>query len=1115
MALTMEKILLAASDQRTYHKGLRYYYDQNIKKYESNHTEDGKEISAVVQGKNLYNVSVRLDEQEDFRSAHCSCPAYSKRSGACKHIVAVLIQQYQGKYASSLQSKSKPSDRDFDILQGAGSTQKRASNIHNKGGLVVKRPSTDGVARLMMNKYAMRENAEVVGQSFSDVEKVTLTPIVRQSKDDVTLVEFTIGISRQYVVRNVFELVENVKSLNKVSYGKQLEFIHSIDSFNDKSKQLMQFIMEKCDEVRLLARTLGSSNWRESHMDKRHLRLSPYALDRLLSMYIGEKITASLGSEMERLATVIAENPELNISVEDQGDGTILFEAEKFGLASGEEHIYIQLGDFIYRCDQDLSDRARDFLKAMEKCSFRMRIAKQDLSRFCANVYPAIKNCFRFSGDISTLDEFMPLPLETEIFIDAPENNVITATMLYRYGDKAFDYYALHFAGKSPDIARRDLRSEMVVRVIISKYIHLYDTNRQVLLLEADDEEIYRFISEGIPSLMEVATVHVSDRLQRIGIATAPQVSIGVRIVSDLLELDIEPGEFPAEELLSALNAYRENRKYYRLSDGRYLRLEDNALNALAQLADGLELTDKQLQSGKAVVPRYRALYLDRVLRDNDEIRVNRDTFFKDLVRNIKSVEDSDLAVPESLAGILRNYQKTGYRWLKTLAKYNLGGILADDMGLGKTLQVIALFLSVKEEKINRPSLVVTPASLALNWESEIQRFAPSLKVATVIGDNAERKEIIDDADHYDVLITSYDMLKRDIEHYEGREFLYEIIDEAQYIKNHSTQNAKSVKAIKSDHRLALTGTPIENRLSELWSIFDYLMPGYLYSYHKFKKRFEIPIVKNRDTYAIELLKKMTGPFILRRLKGEVLSELPSKSESLVQASMEGDQRKLYLANAMLLRNQILEQGDDAIARQRFHILAMLTKLRQICCDPGLCYVDYDGSSAKLETCLELIRESTEGGHKVLLFSQFTSMLTKIEERLSSEGFSYYVLKGDTSKEHRAQMVERFNRDATQVFLISLKAGGTGLNLIGADVVIHYDPWWNVAAQNQATDRAHRIGQKRKVQVYKLVVKDSIEEKILQLQQSKKELADAIISEQSSGASLIDMTKEDLLELLS
>ena len=258
------------------------------------------------------------------------------------------------------------------------------------------------------------------------------------------------------MVRNVFELVENVKSLNKVSYGKQLEFIHSTDSFNDKSKQLLQFVMEKCDEVRLMVRMYGNINIRQSNMDKRYLRLSPYALDRLMAMYVGERITASLGSEMERLATVVGENPTLGISVEDQGDGTILFAAEKFGLAAGEKHIYIQLGDYIFRCDENISGRARDFLKALEKCSFRMRIAKHDLSRFCANVYPVIKKCFSFTGDTGTLNEYMPLPLETEIFIDAPEKNVITARMLYRYG-KSFDYYALHFAGKSPDIERRDL----------------------------------------------------------------------------------------------------------------------------------------------------------------------------------------------------------------------------------------------------------------------------------------------------------------------------------------------------------------------------------------------------------------------------------------------------------------------------------------------------------------------------------------------------------------------------------------------------------------------------------------------------------------------------------
>ena len=1145
MALSVEKIILAANNETTFNKGLSYYFGDSIIEYESDASESREDISAVVQGERAYNVTV-VTEDDELSSAFCTCPAYGKWGQACKHIVAVLLKQhYDTRLASkgeSSEDKENPSDEsnilyysDYatspdrsgrqsaepdgqsrDSRSDTDRTDKKEKSVTAPGGKTVKKAATDGVARIMMNKYAQRENADIIGQSFSDTEKVTLTPTIRQNRyEDGAFIELKIGINRHYIVRDIFELVENVKSLNKVSYGKRLEFIHSMESFDSNSKKLMQIIVEKSDEARQLMRSLGSAGRFEARINKRHLRLSPYALDRIMSLYVNEDISAVFESGAEGSFTVVAENPVLDVSVENSGEGALIFKTERFGIISGEKHIYVQRGRYIHICDEDMSERARDFLKALERCSYKMRIAGRDLSVFCSNVFPTIRSCFRFSGNLDTLQEYMPLPLETDIYIDAPEHNTITARMIYRYGDEEIDYYALHFAGKTPNIARRDLRNETVVRVIISKYFHLYDTNRKVLLLEADDEQMYQFIFEGIPALMEVATVHVSDRLQGYGIANAPKITMGVRLESDLLELDIDPGEFPLDELQDVLSAYREKRSYYRLSDGRYLRLEDNSLNVLAQIADGLELTDKQLQTGNIKVPRYRALYLDRILSENEEIRANRDKYFKDLVRNIRGVKDSDLVVPDELSGILRNYQKTGYRWLKTLTRYNLGGILADDMGLGKTLQVIALFLSAKNEGAEKPSLVVTPASLVLNWESEIRRFAPSLKVGTIIGDNATRKKMIENLECNDIVITSYDMLKRDIEHYEGHEFLYQVIDEAQYIKNHSTQNAKSVKAIKSDYRLALTGTPIENRLSELWSTFDYLMPGYLYSYQKFKRRFETPIVKNGDAYAVEMLKRMTDPFILRRLKSEVLSELPPKTETLVQTSMEGEQRKLYVANALKLKNQILEQGEEDIARHRFHILAMLTRLRQICCDPSLCYADYDGPSAKLETCMELVRESAEGGHKMLLFSQFTSMLSKIEDRLRQEGISYYVMKGDTPKEKRAHLVERFNNDKTQVFLISLKAGGTGLNLIGADVVVHYDPWWNVAAQDQATDRAHRIGQKRNVQVYKLAVKESIEEKILKLQQSKKELADAIISEQGSGTSLITMTKEDLIELLS
>ena len=606
--------------------------------------------------------------------------------------------------------------------------------------------------------------------------------------------------------------------------------------------------------------------------------------------------------------------------------------------------------------------------------------------------------------------------------------------------------------------------------------------------------------------------VYATDGFKKIGLVPPPKVSVGVSLDSDLL-LDFDVSGLDIDELSRVLDSYRQNKKYHRLRTGSFIQLDDNALAGLAEMADGLALTDAELRTGRIRVPKYRAMYLDKVLREQETIHYQRDSGFKSLIKNMKAVADSDYPVPAALSPVLRNYQKTGYRWLKTMETAGFGGILADDMGLGKTLQVIALLLNAREEGNDLPSLVVCPASLVLNWESEIRRFAPQLTVLPILGDAEQRAASLRRTAGYDVVVTSYDLLKRDIERYGAKEFRYHILDEAQVIKNHNTQNAKAVKAIRSRQRFALTGTPIENRLSELWSIFDFLMPGFLYPYSRFRERLESPIVKNGSRQALDRLSKMTGPFILRRLKRDVLKELPPKTESVLATTMEPEQRQLYLANAAQIKRDLARQMEEGgFQASRMTILAMLTRLRQLCCHPALCYDDYTGGSCKLDTCMELLREAAETGHKVLLFSQFTSMLAILADALDREGLSYFLLQGSTSKEKRAAMVDSFNRDGTQVFLISLKAGGTGLNLTGADIVIHYDPWWNVAAQNQATDRAYRIGQVNPVQVYRLIAKDTLEEKILLLQENKRELAESVIREETGQPALL--TPELLLDIL-
>ena len=386
------------------------------------------------------------------------------------------------------------------------------------------------------------------------------------------------------------------------------------------------------------------------------------------------------------------------------------------------------------------------------------------------------------------------------------------------------------------------------------------------------------------------------------------------------------------------------------------------------------------------------------------------------------------------------------------------------------------------------------------------------MQAAPVSGTQTERQLILEKQRDYDILVTSYDLLKRDIDQYDALRFDFQILDEAQYIKNHTTAASKAVKVIHSKTRLALTGTPIENRLSELWSIFDYLMPGFLYKYETFKKSFETPIVKNKDMAASERLRQMTAPFILRRLKKDVLRDLPEKLEEVRYAKPEKKQLDLYNGQLVHMQKLLKNQNEDDFNKNKLKVLAELTRIRQICCDPSLCFEDYNGGSAKREACMELIASAAESGHKMLVFSQFTSMLELLEKDLKASGLSWYKITGSTPKEERIRLVKAFNEDSVPVFLISLKAGGTGLNLTGADIVIHYDPWWNLAVQNQATDRAHRLGQTKTVTVYKLIMKDSIEEKILKLQEAKKDLADEILK--GENGNLGSLSQEELRELI-
>ena len=755
---------------------------------------------------------------------------------------------------------------------------------------------------------------------------------------------------------------------------------------------------------------------------------------------------------------------------------------------------------------------------------FRFQVGFDRLQEFYYRVLPALResSCVEIL-DLCTEEAEAYLSPEPDFtfFLDY-ENGILSCRCRVSYGEKhlilkpssggADEAQAEKAEGTDNSYAdlKHDTEQERRVGRVLREYFTQFSRRSDSYRKEMNEEEMFDFLVSGIPVLSRYGTVQGTDAFRRQRVRPAPQISVGVSVQSGIMDLSLTSRDVSREELLDILAGYQLRRRYHRLKSGEYVDLsQSEELDSIGAFLSELDLLPKDVIRGKAHLPVYRALYLDRLLEEHDALASSRDRTFRTLARNFRTVNDADFEIPETVSGILRPYQAFGFKWLKTLESSGFGGILADEMGLGKTLQMISLLLYDKEQEQAGASLIVCPASLVYNWQEEIRRFAPQLSCAVLAGTPAARKTAL--TGKADVYISSYDLIRRDIALFEDREFHICVLDEAQYIKNAKAAVTKAVKGIRCGHRFALTGTPIENRLAELWSIFDFLMPGFLYSLQEFGERFEKRITKEKDEKATARLRAMTSPFILRRRKSEVLKDLPAKLEEIRYARVTGEQQKLY--DAQVLRMKGMLQESSRSGEDRIRIFAELTRIRQICCDPSLIFDNYHAESAKREACMETIRSAIDGGHRMLVFSQFTSMLALLEEDLKKEAIDYYKITGETPKEKRLGLVHAFNEGTVPVFLISLKAGGAGLNLTGADVVIHYDPWWNLAAQNQATDRAHRIGQTRQVTVYKLLLKDTIEEKIMELQNAKRDLAEAILEGEAS--SIMSMSNEELLALLS
>ena len=1105
MAITRMTVIKASTDA-DYRKGQDIFLiDKRIKNFETDiNTLTGTPmITATVLDADgsEHETQVSIDEDENqIVGSLCSCSDFYQSEGLCCHCVAILLK-YISRRHIQISFPAKKQNRIGQTLI--------ESYIHQSSG-------THYPAEAAETKVL-----------------IELEPILHKQYHKLS-VDFKIGTGKKYVIKDLLEFARLIRQGELFQYGKNLKFFHEPEAFTTESRNMLAFIMQRIEEYEYHFHCVQDSTYRFQTMKAlRYLPLSPTAVDMFLNMMIGHTLQFDLDNHI-RPIYVTDGDPELTLELKAEDSDTYHLTIEDCLILSGARTFWILKDKILYRCSEAFKKDMQPYLTELNRQKVReITLSEKQLRPFYGSVLKHLEAHTDFHTEGVDLTDYEPPEAHFSIYLDNPAENIISCTAYARYGEETFSLAT----PISCEDGFRDAAMENRILTAIQTYFQpaAVSGNEDSPVADADfiishdDQAAFLFLEQGLPHFYELAEVFISSNMKRIRILSAPRTAVGVSVSNGLLEIDIHSDSLPYEELAGILNSYRRRQKYYKLKSGEFLKLENNSLSVLSELADGLRLSEQAIRGGRISVPLYRASYIDAVLTShNSDIQSHRDRYFKSLIRDMKSVADSDYEVPDAMKPILRDYQKTGYRWLCTIAQLGFGGILADDMGLGKTLQIITLLEHAKLEAISKTvdltetashtacpppvSLIVCPSSLVYNWDSEIEHFAPNLKTLLITGTAQERQELLTHYADYDVLITSYDMLKRDIASYDNLHFHYQIIDEAQYIKNHRTQAARSVCSIHSVTRFALTGTPIENRLSELWSIFEYLMPGFLYPYAYFRSELEQPIVENKDQIAATRLQQLVRPFIMRRLKTDVLKELPDKLEHAVYAQMTDEQNKLYTANALKLQNDLEQQSDSMFKTSKIQILAELTKLRQLCCDPSLIYQNYHGGSAKLDTCIQLIENAMAGGHKILLFSQFTSMLDVIERRLKAERILYYRLDGSTKSEQRTRLVNAFNENKIPVFLISLKAGGTGLNLTGADIVIHYDPWWNAAAQNQATDRAHRIGQTHTVTVYKLIARHTIEEKILELQENKKALSDQILSEEGVTAS--QLTKEELLKLL-
>lgn len=874
-------------------------------------------------------------------------------------------------------------------------------------------------------------------------------------EDGSNALAFKVGHGRKYVVKDAPEFMNAFRKGTTAEYGRDLILTHDPENLNESDAAVIKILM-----------TAKYTKGRKSELtNKRYITVSDALLGRILETLSGRTVLYNdapcmLRMEPRKIRLKISARYELSTDLDRKNQAFMNLLGKGYLLTSRQK------GEGVCMDRVEGSSDEINLISLVDRNPF-------------VNIQPIIKD-FRkniyarffemFDVDKAVQRDFALSRIRPNTYFDF-DKGVITARTVVCRDDK--------------EISPESLTDKMdrVKLELLENYLQSLGFSDGVL---SEESRVLAFFKMDFTRMKTLTNVYLSENLKNKELRSVGKPVIRVTYQNNLVRVFLEKSDFTESELEQIIAGLRKKRKYILLGGDRIVDLDSEAARDFGETVADFEMDPKDLYRKKTIsmISAIKAFAHERSCRV--------DKYLRDMIEEIRSFKEAEIAVPQ-LKAPLRDYQTEGFRWLSILSKYGMGGILADDMGLGKTIQVMAL---LKSDRSRKPCLVVCPKSLVFNWISEFARFDGSTRVMAIYGTDRKRSETIAAINHKEkaVYITSYDSMRNDVSKYSG-EFNYVILDEAQYIKNVNALKTKSVKELSATHRFALTGTPIENSVVDLWSIFDFIMPGYFPELSRF-----------RDSDPAEIARK-AAPFILRRVKEDVLDDLPPKYERIFSADMTDGQRKLYDAMRMEAR-KALEEGGKA-----FDMLPYLTRLRQVCVDPGMFVEGYKDGSGKMDMLALLIPEYLEAQHRILIFSQFVKALESVRKMLEEKGIDTWFLSGATPAKERVKMMDSFNNGSgADVFLISLKAGGTGLNLTGADTVIHLDPWWNVAAENQASDRTHRIGQTRNVEVIKLIAGESIEQRVVELQNSKKDVIKQVISDDDQ--SVISASLEDIAFVL-